>query len=126
MVEIGKCKSKFQIFTHVWPPYFTHYIPFHFFLFFSTFLILQTIPFHSIFFQPFFSTFQIPTQYLKSQTFIPLRNSQSQTILHYFSKSFSNHSKPFFLSQKMGWNGQNIIPKQGVKLKQYWYEIVLP
>ena len=41
--------------------------PFHSILNYSkpfNFLILQTIPFHSIFFQPFFSTFQIPIQYL--------------------------------------------------------------
>ena len=76
-----------------------------FFLLFSTFLILQTIPFH--FFSIIFSTFQIPIQYIKSQPFIPPRNSQSENILHHYSKSFSNHSKLFsnYFFHLKKWNG---------------------
>ena len=76
-------------------------IPFHSIFFFFTFFNFPNPSNYFIFFQSFFSTFQIPIQYLKSQPCIPPRNSQSQTILHHFSKSFSNH------------------PKQGVRLTMY-------
>ena len=54
-----------------------HSIPFHFFIFFSTFQILHTIPFYFIFFQPFFQLSKSLYNIFKSQPFLPPRNLQS-------------------------------------------------
>ena len=60
------------------------FYPFHdIFSFFSTFLILQTIP---SFFQPFFSTFQIPILSLNLNYSYHLKISKIKPFLHHFYK----------------------------------------
>ena len=72
-------------------------IPFHSILFhFFNFLILQTILFHSIFFQPCFQLFKSLYNIFKSRPFIPPRNSQSQTILLIFLTIFKPFWPPLF------------------------------
>ena len=60
--------------NHLFGSLISH-IPFYFiFSFFSTFLILQTIPFYSIFFQLFFQLSKFLYNIFKSPPFIPPRN----------------------------------------------------
>ena len=82
------------------------FYPFHSTIFFFNFHnpTIHLIPFY--FFSTNFSTFQIPKNIFKSQPFIPLRNSQSQTILHHFFKSFQTIFKLFFLSKKQNEMGK--------------------
>ena len=80
-------------------------IPFHYiFLFFSTFLILQTIPFH--FFSIIFFNFPNPyTISLNLNHSYHLEISKIKSFLHHFSKLFSNH---FFHPNK--WDGMGKMP----------------
>ena len=97
----------------------TSFHSFHSILFFSFFSYFSNPTIHPIpfyFFQPFLQLSKSLYKIFKSQPFIPHRNSQSQTILHHFSKLFSNHSKlffkPFFSITRMEWNSQNELSKQ--------------
>ena len=100
-------------------------IPFHsHFSFFSTFQILQTIPFHSIFFQPFFFNFPNPyTISLNLNHSYQLEIRKVKQFLHHFYKSFSNYYKPFsnhfFPPQK--WSKMAKIAKPNKRLfKKIW------
>ena len=80
---------------------FTPPIPFYSIPFFSLFSIIQTIPFHSTFFNHFFQLSKSLYNIFKSQPFIPPRNSQSQTIFQTIFKLF-----------RMVKNDQNGFPKR--------------
>ena len=83
-------------FLHVWANHSTHFIPFYIILNPFNFLILQTIPFHSIFFQPFFFNFPNPyTISLNLNHSYHLEISKVKPFLHHFYKPFPNYSKPF-------------------------------
>ena len=97
--------------TLVCLPHFTHFIPFYFFIFFN----FSSPTIHPIFFSTIFQLSKSLYNIFKSQPFIPLWNSQSQTILDYFSKSFSNY---FFIPKnRMEW--AKCPPKQGKSLSYF-------
>ena len=82
--------------------------PFYFFFsFFSTFLILQTILFHSVIFNYFFQLSNSLYNIFTSQPFIPYRNSQGQIILIIFLTIFQtiqNGQKwAKYFAQTRGW-----------------------
>ena len=98
------CKESHHLFA---PPIST--IPFHsIVLFFSTFLILQTILFHYIFFN-FLNPYTI---FLNLSHSYHLKISKVKQFLHYFSKLFSNHFKSFsnYFFHPNKWDGMGKMP----------------
>ena len=88
--------------------------PFHsIFSFFSTFLILQTISFHSIFFFNFSNPYIISLN-LNHSYHLEIRKIKS--FLYYFSKPFQIISNHFFHPKNWDRMGKMVTPNKGLIL----------
>ena len=79
------------------------------------FLILQTIPFHSIFFSTIFFNFSNP--YTISLNLNHLYHLEIHKVKPFNIFFFQTIFKPFFPSQRIEWDGQNGLPKHMVRIQ---------